>query len=116
MYEYEDYPSGICDCCGDACSAVPTDVGYGTTEFWGSVSTHVDIRPLSPCCEAEVVPGGEKRIESTTHVARKEHNGGKIQPGDTYRRTVYFRWRQDGPGWFVAYKRLIKKAEEPCSA
>jgi len=54
----------------------------------------------------------------TTHVARKEHSGGYIQPGDTYRRHVtggYIsaceEYPEGGPRWMTIYKELIKKAD-----
>jgi hypothetical protein len=59
-------------------------------------------------------------VLSTTHVARKEHvevYGGRIQPGDTYRRTVYMGYigpcrdfPEGGPRWLRVSKRLISRA------
>jgi len=55
---------------------------------------------------------------STVHVARKEHLGGQIQPGDTYRRTVtggYIsacaEYPEGGPRWLEVRKSLVKRAE-----
>lgn len=56
-------------------------------------------------------------VRSTVHVARKEHAGGTIQPGDTYKRTVYMGYigpcrdyPEGGPRYLRVYKRLISKA------
>jgi hypothetical protein len=55
---------------------------------------------------------------SRVHVARKEHSNGRIQPGDTYRRTVrggYIsactEYPEGGPRWLTVHKTLIKKAD-----
>ena len=55
---------------------------------------------------------------SRVHVARKEHSKGRIQPGDTYQRTVrggYIsaceEYPEGGPRWLTVYKKLIKKAD-----
>jgi hypothetical protein len=105
-YDPEDMPVGICDDCGDACTARPVDMGIGSYEFWGSRGVHHDWQILSPCCSAEVVEGGVKLIERKVHKARKAHGKG-IEPGDRYERAVYFHWRQDGPGWFTVEKRKL---------
>jgi len=103
-YDPEDMPSGICDCCGEACTAQPIDVGIGPYEYWGARGNHVDIQLLSPCCEAEVVEGGQKLIRTAKHVAKKPHNNGQIQPGDTYYLRVYRHWRCGGPTWITVKK------------
>lgn len=105
-YDHEDMPHGICDSCGDSCSATMQDMGIGSYEFWGSRGVHHDWQALSPCCSANVVEGGSKLIERKVHTARKSHGRG-IEPGDRYERTVNFHWRTDGPGWFTVEKRKL---------
>lgn len=102
----EDAPVGICDECGEACTATLQDHGIGSYEFWGARGTHHDWQVLSPCCSAEVVPGGQKLVERRVHKARKAH-GRNIAPGDRYERRVYFHWRENGPGWFTTEKKLL---------
>jgi hypothetical protein len=51
---YEPLPQGFCEECGEFCEGRMTDVGIGPHEFWGSTGNQVDIRILSPCCEAEI--------------------------------------------------------------
>ena len=107
MYDHDEHDeaeSGICDACGCGCSAKAIDMGIGSYEFWGARGVHRDIHMLSPCCEAEVVPGGEKVVESKIVTAKKEHLSGKIKPGQKYRRTVSHHWRENGPGWFTVKK------------
>jgi len=106
-YHPEDMPSGICDCCGEACSAVPVDVGIGPYEYWGARGNHVDIQLLSPCCDAEVVEGGQTLIRSKVQTAKKEHNNGKIQPGDRYLLQVYRHWRRGGGSWITTRKTKV---------
>lgn len=95
---------GICDCCGEACCPVLVDCGIGSYEFWGAKGTHHDWQALSPCCEAEVVEGGVSVIRRAIHTAKKEHNGGKIKPGDRYLLIVKRHWRRDGPSWITTKK------------
>ena len=92
-----------------------------------------DCEPCDTCeedarnCEC-VVPVEQREIfdaeiqtfsRSTVHVARIAHRNGYIQPGDTYRRTVYGGYigpcrdyPEGGPRWLKVQKRLIKRAEE----
>lgn len=44
----------FCGDCGEPAEATRADFGYGVTEYWGSVSTHRDVRTVSRCCEAEL--------------------------------------------------------------
>lgn len=110
-YEPEDLPHGICDECGEECTAIVTDMGIGSYEYWGAKGVHHDWAVVSPCCEAEVVEGGQKMIRKVTHVAKKVHNNGQIQPGDTYVLRVYRHWRRGGPNWITTTKR---KVQIPC--
>ena len=55
---------------------------------------------------------------SRVHVARIAHSGGRIQPGDTYRRSIvggYIsaceQYPEGGPRWLEVRKSLIKRAE-----
>lgn len=43
----------FCPCCKKFTTAVVIDVGYGLTEYWGSVSNHVDLRTVCNRCESE---------------------------------------------------------------
>lgn len=43
----------FCQCCGVNRTATVIDVGYGLTEYWGSVSNHVDLRTVCNYCESE---------------------------------------------------------------
>jgi len=43
-----------CGGCKQPCSATSVDFGNGTTEFWGSVKTDVNIQTVSDCCEHTV--------------------------------------------------------------
>ena len=54
----------------------------------------------------------ETLAETRIHRARKEHAGGLIQPGDTYRREVYGGYEVGGPRWLKTQISLIKKASE----
>ena len=40
------------------------DVGFGNTEYWGSVSNHVHLVPVCPNCREELCDGPVK-IEET---------------------------------------------------
>lgn len=94
--------TGICDDCGFACTAELVDVGIGPYEFWGYQGYNQDIRPLSPCCEAEVVEGGVKLLKSKICVASKDYM--KIKKGDKYIRRTYFHWRENGTEWYSTSK------------
>lgn len=87
-------------------------MGIGPYEFWGARGVHHDWQMLSPCCEAEVVPGGTKLVRNTTHVARRDHKDGKVKAGQRYQVTVYRNWRKDGPSWFVATKRVLQNVNQ----
>lgn len=43
----------FCQCCGVNRNAIVIDAGYGITEYWGSVSNHVDLRMVCQHCESE---------------------------------------------------------------
>lgn len=101
---------GICSECGNACRATMVDFGIGPYEYWGSKCVHVDLRPASPCCEAEVVEGGETVVRREVHVARRDHKDGKIKAGDKYCLTVLRHWRKDGPHWITTSKRKLVDA------
>jgi hypothetical protein len=78
--------------------------------------------------EEDPIPDEEREIEDaevetfsrfTVHVARIAHRNGYIQPGDTYRRTVYGGYigpcrdyPEGGPRWLRVVKTLVKRAEE----
>jgi len=103
----EDMPSGICEECGGECTAVEKDFGIGPYEFWGDRGVHVDMRLVSPCCEANVVEGGNKVVRTAVHTARRDHKDGKIKKGEKYKIIVIRRWRKDGPSWITTSKRKI---------
>lgn len=44
----------ICGHCEDPCKGVIVDFGYGSTEFWGSVSHDTNEQFVSQCCEQEM--------------------------------------------------------------
>lgn len=106
-YDPEDMPHGICDDCGEECTATVQDFGIGPYEFWGARGVHEDWHAASPCCGAPVVPGGVKLVSKTAYVARRDHADGKVKKGDRYERRVYRHWREDGPGWFTVQKRVL---------
>lgn len=106
-YHEEEMPHGICEACGSECTATVVDNGIGAYEFWGSRGVHHDYRQCSPCCEAEVVEGGEKIVRKAIHTARRDHKDGRIKRGDKYALTVYRSWRQNGPSWVHTAKRKI---------
>ena len=55
--DYEEYEqeTGFCSCCREPCGIVTVDNGVGTTEYWGSVSTHHQYDQVSDCCHADVL-------------------------------------------------------------
>jgi len=90
---------GAMDC--RACRGSAAD-DYMREEEWSNTEDHY-VQTLS---------------RSAVHVARKEHLGGEIQPGDTYRRYVtggYIsaceEYPEGGPRWMTIRKKLIKKAD-----
>jgi len=99
--------SGICSECGNACTATVIDDGIGPYEFWGERGVHHDYHQVSPCCEAEVVEGGEKLVRKAIHVARRDHKDGKIKVGDQYTISVFRTWRKNGPSWVHVKKRKV---------
>ena len=107
MRDYEEGESGICDCCGEPCTATEQDFGIGPYEFWGDRGVHHDWRYVSPCCSAEVVPGGGTTIRRSTHVARRDHKDGKVKAGQKYKITVTHCWRDNGPSWFIVHKTIL---------
>ena len=112
--EYDDgpdLPSGICDACGESCTATMIDFGIGAYEFWGARGVHHDYSPVSPCCEAEVVEGDAKIIRRATRIAKKSHKGG-IEPGDKYELVVTRHYRKGGPSWITTKKRLLAKTAQ----
>lgn len=53
----------FCSECGKPCKAVDRDFGFGTTEFWGAMSTHINVHTVSHCCDGDVLdepPKGEE--------------------------------------------------------
>ena len=92
----------ICSHCGHECDLIEVDNGIGSYEFWGACGVHHDYETVSDCCEEPVEEGGCSVVRTATHVARKAH--GAIQPGDTYRLTVYRHWRAGGPSWITTEK------------
>ena len=105
--DHDEGPEGICSDCGKACHAKMIDFGIGSYEFWGARGVHTDFHPASPCCEVEVVEGGESVVRRAVHVARRDHKDGKIKAGDKYSLTVYRTWRKDGPHWIHTTKRKV---------
>jgi hypothetical protein len=103
----ESAPSGICSECGEECTGVAVDEGIGAYEFWGAKGVQHDWRWASPCCEAEVVYGGNKCYGRKIVTAKKEYKTkkGVIQVGEKYERETWRYWRKDGPSWFVIKHR-----------
>jgi hypothetical protein len=54
-----------CSCCEKVTTAGQVDVGYGLTEFWGSVSNHVDLVTCCGSCGFEGVEIPEEIEEET---------------------------------------------------
>lgn len=106
-HNHEDMADGICSDCGRACTATMVDFGIGPYEFWGDRGVHHDYHAASPCCEAEVVEGGEKVVRKSIHTARRDHKDGKIKAGEMYALTVFRTWRKDGPHWIHTKKIKI---------
>lgn len=48
-----------CDDCHEECIPEKVDLGIGTTEAWGVVSTHRDVQWVSNCCHASFTGGDE---------------------------------------------------------
>lgn len=95
----------ICSHCGHECDLIEVDNGIGFYEFWGACGVHHDYAAVSDCCGEPVEEGGCSVVRTATHVARKTH--GAIQPGETYRLTVYRHWREGGPSWITTEKVRI---------
>lgn len=58
MIDLDNFEPGdevFCQCCETKRLATVIDVGYGPTEFWGSVSNHVDLRMVCNHCESEEI-------------------------------------------------------------
>jgi len=116
-----DAVTGICDSCGEECSSICVDQGIGPYEYWGAKGCHHDYQNVSPCCEDAVVPGGNKHISTTTHTSRRVHsadgdNTGNhhymIYPGDRYKKTVTFCWREGGAGWYKVTKIVLARGSD----
>jgi hypothetical protein len=45
----------FCSECRKPCESVQRDFGYGRTEFWGAVSTHVNLQWVSECCDGDLL-------------------------------------------------------------
>lgn len=58
MITDDDKPVGnfCCDTCNVSCDLVYEDCGYGTTEAWGSVTSHEDWQWVSSCCYDTYTP------------------------------------------------------------
>jgi hypothetical protein len=107
----EDMPEGICDSCGEGCTATVIDEGIGPYEYWGSKGVHHAYATVSPCCNAEVVEGEEKIVSRNRRIARKDHKDGKVKKGNLYCEVVFRAYRKGGPSWHRTTKRVI--AETP---
>jgi len=97
----------ICSNCGHLCGTIEVDNGIGPYEFWGDRGVHHDWQTVSGCCQEYLEDGGCSVVRTATHVARKAH--GAIQPGDTYRLTVYRHWREVGPSWVTTKKVRVSQ-------
>jgi len=98
---------GICEACGEECQEVQIDQGFGPYEYGSIHDIHQDWVWVSPCCEAEVVPGGVKLVREKTHTARRDHKDGKIKVGDRYEVKVFRHWKEGGPSWITSSKRRL---------
>lgn len=103
-----------CEVCGkwDGCDCEECDQCGCDARNCGC---EVDPEDIEDPEDAEV----ETFSRFTVHVARQEHSGGRIKPGDTYRRTVYGGYigpcrdyPEGGPRWLRVVKTLVKRAEE----
>lgn len=106
-YCEDDLPRGICESCGEACTARVVDMGIGAYEYWGAREVHHDYQVVSPCCDAEVVKGGETLVRVSEHTARADHKDGKVKKGDRYKVWVTRHWRSGGPWWITTRKRVL---------
>ena len=52
---YRVMASSLCADCRLPATTKHMDLGYGTTEFWGHVSTHHDWQEVTTCCEARLI-------------------------------------------------------------
>jgi hypothetical protein len=112
---HESPPTGICSCCGLECTATCVDEGIGPYDGFGG-GVHHDYRWVSPCCEEEVVEGGNKYLGEKIVVAKKRYHDKRhvIEIGEKYRRIVYRCWRKDGPSWMnVTHKKIIVSVPAP---
>ncbi len=98
----------ICDSCGRECEAVNQDFGYGDYEYGSQRGYDSNVCEVSDCCEADIVPGWARVIRTATHVARKDHAGGRIKAGQKYQVTVTRHVRENGPAWITTRKKLVK--------
>ena len=46
---------GYCSECREPCEEIKRNFGYGSTEYWGAVSTHDKWYWVSKCCDGEVL-------------------------------------------------------------
>ena len=67
---------GICSNCFREVEFKHIDVGIGTTEAWGVVQNHKDIRWLSPCCEVD-------EYRNTENFWIVDLRDGSIMPGSS---------------------------------
>jgi hypothetical protein len=106
--DFEETITGICTACGEECKVRSYDDSFDYS--YGSINAvHKLSHEGSDCCDAEVVEGAVNEIRTAVHVARKEHNNGRIKPGDTYRLRVFRHWKKDGPNWITTSKSLLKR-------
>ena len=105
----EAAPSGICESCGEECTAICVDDGIGPYEFWGERGVQHDYRWASPCCEAEIVEGGNVFLGKKVVTSKKEYKTkkGLIQVGEKYERSTWRYWRKDGPSWIVVFRKKL---------
>lgn len=91
-----------CDDCGeegDDCSCEKCAIcDEKVTSKWGDT------------CRCNPGPHIETFWRSTTHVARKADATFRVNPGDTYRRTVRGGYIKGGPRWMRSIKIVMKRA------
>lgn len=106
--------TGICGDCHREVVANCYSDGFGY-EYGSIRGFHREICIECPICGGRVYRGGGTLVREATHTARRDHADGKIKAGDKYQVRVYHCYYENGPGWFMQEKQVIKRFKAPVS-